>query len=35
MSKDEMNDLDILFQVEDKDTYIETILSRARNVDWF
>lgn len=27
----EMNDLDIFFQVEERDTYIETMLGRARD----
>lgn len=34
LSKEEMNGLDILFQLEDKDTYIQTILARARGSGW-
>ena len=33
LTKSEMNDLGILFQVEDRDTYVESILTRARHID--
>lgn len=32
VSKSEMNELNILFPDEDKDTYIETMLTRARSM---
>ena len=30
LSRDEMNDMNVLFQVEDRDSYIQTMLERAR-----
>ena len=30
LTKYEMNDLNVLFQVEDKDSYVETMLTKAR-----